>query len=142
MMKDKLRNEGLEDLVIPQWAVGCRRITPGVGYLEALGSEKVEVVFGEIQKITEKGCIGGDGKEHPVDVLICATGFDTSYRPRFPIIGPSGQALSDVWAEEAKSYLGIAAHGYPNYFMIGGPNSPVGNGPVLAALGEFCIIGR
>jgi cation diffusion facilitator CzcD-associated flavoprotein CzcO len=142
MMKDKLRNEGLEELVIPQWAVGCRRITPGVGYLETLGSEKVEVVFGEIQKITEKGCVGGDGKEHPVDVLICATGFDTSYRPRFPIIGPSGQTLSDVWAEEAKSYLGIAAHGYPNYFMIGGPNSPVGNGPVLAALGEFFTTGR
>jgi len=136
MMKDKLRNEGLEELVIPQWAVGCRRITPGVGYLETLGSEKVDVVYGEIQKITEKGCVGGDGKERPLDVLICATGFDTSHRPRFPIIGQSGQDLSDVWAAEAKSYLGIAAHDYPNYFMIGGPNSPVGNGPVLAALGE------
>ncbi|KDR80777.1 hypothetical protein GALMADRAFT_1106097 [Galerina marginata CBS 339.88] len=134
MMKDKLRNEALEKLVIPGWGVGCRRITPGVGYLETLGSEKVEVVYGEIKKITEKGCVGEDGVEHPVDILICATGFDTSYRPRFPIIGLGGKILAEEWAEEAQSYFGIATHGFPNYFMIGGPNSPVGNGPVLAAL--------
>lgn len=137
MMKDKLRNETLEELVIPEWGVGCKRITPGVGYLEALGSEKVEVAWGAIEKINESGPVGEDGREHPVDVLICATGFDVSYRPRFPIIGSSGQNLSDVWADIPEGYFGIAAHGFPNYFMIGGPNSPVGNGPVLVALGTF-----
>ncbi|KAF8967752.1 hypothetical protein BDZ97DRAFT_1916690 [Flammula alnicola] len=115
MMKDKLRNEALEKLVIPSWG-------------------KVEVVYGPIQKVTERGVIGGDGKEHPIDILICATGFDVSFRPRFPIVGASGQALSDMWVDEPKAYMGIAAHDFPNYFMIGGPNSPVGNGPVLAAL--------
>lgn len=135
MMKDKLRNEGLESLVIPSWGVGCKRITPGVNYLETLGSEQVEVVYGNIEKLTEKGVVGGDGKEHPVDVLICATGFDVSFRPRFPITGLNGQTLADAWKDEARGYMGIAAHGFPNYFMIGGPNSPVGNGPVLSALG-------
>jgi cation diffusion facilitator CzcD-associated flavoprotein CzcO len=70
-----------------------------------------------------------------LDVLICATGFDTSYRPRFPLIGPKGQSLADVWENEPKSYLGMAAHDFPNYFMFLGPNSPVGNGPVLIAIG-------
>ncbi|KAJ3505848.1 hypothetical protein NLJ89_g7199 [Agrocybe chaxingu] len=132
-MKDKLRDEALAQLVIPKWAVGCRRITPGPGYLETLASEKVQVVFGGIQEITERGCVS-DGQEYPVDVLVCATGFDTSYQPRFPLIGLHDKNLADVWAEEPKAYFGIAAHGFPNYFTFLGPNSPVGNGPVLIGI--------
>ncbi|KAJ0413944.1 hypothetical protein BJY00DRAFT_305957 [Aspergillus carlsbadensis] len=123
-MKEKLRNPALEEALIPQWSVGCRRITPGVGYLEALGHEKTQ----------QAGCICDDGKGYPVDVLICATGFDTSFRPRFPIIGPAGNNLQDDWEREPQSYLGIAAAGMPNYLMFLGPNSPVGNGPVLSGI--------
>ena len=136
MMRARLQNEALEQLVIPKWGVGCRRLTPGVNYLETLVSEKVSVVYGDIQQITERGCVCDDGKEYPVDVLICATGFDTSFRPRFPIIGLGGKNLADVWADEPKSYLGLAAPGFPNYFMFIGPNSPIGNGPVLAGMGK------
>ena len=134
-MKARLQNETLEQLVIPKWGVGCRRLTPGVNYLETLVSEKVSVVYGNIQQITERGCVCDD-TEYPVDVLICATGFDTSFRPRFPIIGLGGKNLADVWADEPKSYLGLAAHGFPNYFMFIGPNSPIGNGPVLSGIGK------
>ncbi|KAL4808009.1 hypothetical protein BDV18DRAFT_158129 [Aspergillus unguis] len=133
-MKEKLGNPNLEKVLIPDWSVGCRRITPGVGYLESLGDEKVTVVYGNIDEVTEKGCICDDGKEYPVDVLICATGFDTTFRPRFPIIGPAGNNLQDDWKDEPKSYLGVAAAGIPNYFTFIGPNSPVGNGPVLSAM--------
>lgn len=138
-MKDKLQNPNLEEVLIPDWSVGCRRITPGVGYLEALGHEKVKVVYGEITEITERGCICEDGKEYPVDILICATGFDTSFRPRFPIIGPNGNNLQDEWEVEPQSYLGIAAAGIPNYLTFLGPNSPIGNGPVLCAVGRSTI---
>jgi cation diffusion facilitator CzcD-associated flavoprotein CzcO len=137
MMKARLQNETLEQLVIPKWGVGCRRLTPGVNYLETLVSEKVNAVYGNIQHITERGCVCDDGKEYPVDVLICATGFDTSFRPRFPIIGLGGKNLADEWADEPKSYLGLAASGFPNYFMFIGPNSPIGNGPVLAGMGRY-----
>lgn len=51
------------------------RLTPGIGYLESLRHEKTEVVFGGISKISEQGCVTEDGKEHPVDVLICAVGL-------------------------------------------------------------------
>ncbi|KAL3462618.1 hypothetical protein BJX64DRAFT_276962 [Aspergillus heterothallicus] len=133
-MKEKLRNPALEEVLIPEWSVGCRRITPGVGYLESLGHAKTQVVYGNIDAVSERGCICDDGKEYPVDVLICATGFDTSFRPRFPIIGPSGNNLQDDWQREPQSYLGIAAAGIPNYLTFLGPNSPVGNGPVLSAI--------
>lgn len=135
-MKDKLKNPDLERALIPDWSVGCRRITPGVGYLESLGDEKVHVVYGNINEVTEKGCICDDGKEYPVDVLICATGFDTSFRPRFPVLGPDAN-LQDLWKDTPESYLGIAAAGIPNYLTFLGPNSPVGNGPVLSAIGTF-----
>jgi len=133
-MKEKLQNEYLEERLIPKWSVGCRRLTPGVGYLESLGKENVTVVYGEISKVTEKGCLCDNGNEYPVDVLICATGFDTTFKPRFPLIGPDGKNLQDEWKEEAQSYLGMAAADFPNCLIFLGPNSPIGNGPVLSAI--------
>jgi hypothetical protein len=132
-MKQKLNNEYLEAKLIPEWSVGCRRLTPGINYLESLTKPNVTVVYGEIDQITENGCVS-NGNEYPVDVLICATGFDTTFKPRFPLIGPSGNNLQDVWANEPQSYLGMAAANFPNYLIFVGPNSPVGNGPVLSAI--------
>lgn len=133
-MQEKLHNPYLEEHLIPNWHVGCRRLTPGVGYLEALGKENVEVVYGEITHITERGCVCDNGNEYPVDILICATGFDTSFKPRFPIVAPNGKNLQDVWKEEAQSYLGVAAAEFPNYLIFLGPNCPIGNGPVLSGI--------
>ena len=133
-MKEKLQNEYLEERLIPKWSVGCRRLTPGVGYLESLGKENVTVVYGEIEKVTEAGCVCDNGNEYPIDVLICATGFDTTFKPRFPLIGPDGKNLQDEWKDEARSYLGVAAPEFPNYLIFLGPNSPIGNGPVLSAI--------
>lgn len=72
-MKLKLSNPALEEKLIPEWSLGCRRLTPGVGYLESLGKSNVEVVYGEIVEVTEKGPKCDNGKEYPVDILICAT---------------------------------------------------------------------
>lgn len=134
-MKEKLRDPYLESKLVPDWSVGCRRLTPGINYLESLSNKKVKVVYGEIDQITEKGCKCDDNREYPVDVLICATGFDTSFRPRFPLIGPTGSNLQDEWAKEAKGYMGVAAPNFPNYMIFLGPNCPIGNGPVLVAIG-------
>lgn len=96
-MQKKLANPELEKLLIPEWSVGCRRITPGPNYLESLSRENVDVVYGEISSISESGPIMEDGSHHPVDILVCATGFDTTFKPRFPLVGITGQKLSDVW---------------------------------------------
>ena len=137
-MIEKLHDEFLEAKLIPEWHVGCRRLTPGVGYLESLGKDNVSVVYGEITNVSEKGCVCDDGQEYPVDVLICATGFDTTFKPRFPLIGPDGRNLQEEWKKDPQSYLGLAAAGFPNYMVFLGPNCPIGNGPVLIAIGTFC----
>ncbi|KAF9888468.1 hypothetical protein FE257_008575 [Aspergillus nanangensis] len=133
-MKEKLQSPELSNLLIPDWSVGCRRITPGPGYLESLVADNVQVVYGNIDRITENGCVCDDGKEYAVDVLICATGFDTTFKPRFPLFGFNGENLQDKWKDEPQSYFGIAAAGFPNYLTFLGPNSPIGNGPVLSAV--------
>lgn len=136
-MAEKLKGSGLEDKIIPKWGVGCRRVTPGVGYLEALVDKRTEVVLSGVKEVTAKGCISDDGREYAADVIICATGFNTSYIPRFPVIGSNGRSMAEAWKDEPVNYLGLAAPGFPNYFVFVGPNSPVGNGPLLIAMGAL-----
>ncbi|KAH7153049.1 hypothetical protein EDB81DRAFT_442195 [Dactylonectria macrodidyma] len=133
-MKEKLGNAYLEDKLIPAWSVGCRRLTPGVNYLESLTKPNVEVVYGEINSVTERGPLCDNGQEYPVDVLICATGFDTTFKPRFPVVNPEGDNLQDKWAGDPESYFGVSAADFPNYLIFLGPNCPIGNGPVLSAI--------
>lgn len=133
-MKSVLQDEELEKKLLPNYRFGCRRISPGPGYLEALKEPNVEVSVGGVVEVTESGCVTKDGQHHELDVLICATGFDTTFRPRFPIIGPSGDNLQDKWAIEPQSYLGLAAAGFPNLLMLLGPSCPIGNGPVLSGI--------
>lgn len=107
LMEARLANKDLEKLLIPSWSVGCRRLTPGVDYLESLTAPNVTTVFGNITHCTEAGVVCETGDEYPVDVLICATGFDTTYRPRFPLLGTTKTPLSDEWkgASRKKMFL-------------------------------------
>ncbi len=134
-MKQKLHSSGLEEQLIPQHGVGCRRPTPGVGYLEALTSNNTETVVGEIKQVTAHGIVDQEGKEHSIDVLVCATGFDTTYKPRFPLIGAQGKNLKDEWAESTKAYMATTIPDFPNYFMFFGPNNPFASGSYISAIG-------
>ncbi|PGH28267.1 hypothetical protein AJ80_00158 [Polytolypa hystricis UAMH7299] len=132
-MRNKLLRPDLQEQLIPKWDFGCRRMTPGVGYLDALQKENVEVVIGEVDRVTEDGCLVGRD-EYKLDVLICATGFNVSFRPRFPIIGHKENNLQDIWQDAAHSYLGLAAPEQPNYLHFLGPNCPIGSGPLVGAI--------
>lgn len=68
-------------------------------------------------------------------IVVCATGFDVSYRPQYPIVGRNGIHLADKWAEEPKSYLSLASADMPNYFMFTGPNALIGHGSLMESLG-------
>ncbi|KAK6826296.1 hypothetical protein RU639_005577 [Aspergillus parasiticus] len=86
------------------------------------------------KEITPSGGIMLDGSEYALDVLVCATGFQTSFRPVFPLTGRNDTNLAEVWEKQPRSYLGIAAHSFRNYFMLLGPNSPLGNSPLLICI--------
>lgn len=135
-MAQRLQTPDLRELLIPKWDFGCRRMTPGINYLETLQADNVKVVTGQVKQITPSGCVASSGEAFPLDVLICATGFNVSFRPRFSIKGKMGEDLQDLWSQEAHSYLGVGAPSQPNYFHFLGPNCPIGSGPLVGAVGK------
>lgn len=92
------------------------------------------MVWGEISAFTPKGVLAQDGRESNVDSIICATGFELSYAPRFPIIGRNGVDLQQAWNKAPESYLPVAAADMPNYFTILGPASPLGHGSLVTSI--------
>lgn len=91
-------------------------MTPGHGYLEALSASNVVVRGDPISSFTGRGIKMRDGTHFEFDAIICASGFDTSYRPSFSVVGPTGTDLREHWKDEPRSYLSVAVDGYPNYF--------------------------
>ncbi|KIW15131.1 hypothetical protein PV08_07918 [Exophiala spinifera] len=134
-MKKRLSGkDDLIDAIIPKhFGVGCRRPTPGNGFLEALTLPQTHVFTKEMQKVTEKGFVDFEGVEHEVDLIVCASGFNTSWRSRFPIIA-HGKNVQDHFVGKPTSYLGIAIPGFPNYFTGIGPYGPLGHGSFLPVL--------
>jgi hypothetical protein len=113
----------------------CRRATPGNGYLEALCSDKVEVVWGQIDRFDSDGIWSAeDGSHRNVDMIICATGFNMSFSPRMHIVGRNGADLQQRWDANPECYLSVTAADMPNYFMYLGPGSPLGHGSVVTSL--------
>lgn len=105
-MAEKLRHDPtLCELLIPKWPVGCRRVTPGAGYLEAFTRENVKLTMSHIARVDETGVWTEDGVHHELDVLVCATGFDVSQRPPFPVVGRGGIELGELWKDEPESYM-------------------------------------
>lgn len=132
-MRNKLATRPeIADLIVPtNFAVGCRRPTPGNGFLETLCKDNVEVVPETIQEITPKGIKTADGVEHEFDVIICATGFDVSWRPQYPTIGREGKSLSEEWKDVPNTYLSVTVPHFPNYLIFNGPFGPYGHGSFL-----------
>ncbi|KAI8220717.1 FAD-binding monooxygenase moxY [Colletotrichum sp. SAR 10_86] len=140
-MRSLIRDVALQERLIPKFEAGCRRINPGEQYLLTLQEPNVEPVFENIEKITSTSIVAG-GVEYPVDVLIAATGFNTTFRPRFPIIGREGNNLQDIWAENPTSYCGTGVSGFPNYMIFLGPNTPISNGSLMGpieATGDYFV---
>lgn len=107
----------LAKILTPKFAVGCRRLTPGNGFLESLCEDHVTVVSNPIERITEKGVVTKDGNEYEADAIVCATGFDVSLLPRFPFIGKNGADLKERWSKgPVDGYMSLMVDGYPNYF--------------------------
>ena len=89
------KNAHLHEKLIPKWTVGCRRLTPGDGYLEALTEPNVTIEMNPIQKITGKGIVSKASTEE-FDIIVCATGFDVSFSPFWELVGKDGIRLADL----------------------------------------------
>jgi len=111
--------------------VSCRRITPGPGYLDALCEDNVEFVPTHIKRVTETGIELVDGRFHELDIIVCATGYDTSGQFPFPVIGRNGLSLQERFTPHPETYLALCTDGFPNLFITTGPNSIIGTGSFM-----------
>jgi cation diffusion facilitator CzcD-associated flavoprotein CzcO len=119
-MRERLgTREDLKQKLVPTWSPGCRRLTPGEGYLEALTKHNVDTVWGEIAEVNETGLRTEAGQQVDVDILICATGFNVQYLPHFQVKGIGGRILNEQ--KDPNIYASIAHPGFPNYFVVNGP---------------------
>ncbi|CAL5867100.1 uncharacterized protein PFLUO_LOCUS1312 [Penicillium psychrofluorescens] len=126
--------DGREDLIdhlLPKdFGIGCRRPTPGNGFLESLVNPKTTTFKEELAEITPTGFISADGTHQACDIIICATGFDTSFRPQFPLLCNGRNVQDDFLDQNNPGYLGINAPEVPNYFIFCGRYGPLGHGSV------------
>ncbi|KUJ06943.1 FAD/NAD(P)-binding domain-containing protein [Mollisia scopiformis] len=141
-MKQELEEKPeLIDILIPTGPVGCRRITSSVGYLKSLCALNVEVAKTQIQAVSTTGILLESGEHIEVDAIICATGFNTSFVPRYPVLGDNGRNLQDEWREENGgpiAYMSVMAEGMPNYFRLLGPNGPLAHGAIPRISTHIC----
>jgi len=131
-MKSSIGGNGVFQTLVPDFAVGCRRPTPGGAFLEALKLSTVELTYKPIKMVTPNSIITDDSTERPVDRIILATGFDTGLKPSYKFLGRDGVDLRDVWAQRPKAYMSMAVAGFPNMFLMGcGPGITYANGALL-----------
>ncbi|KAK5733331.1 hypothetical protein LTR17_009820 [Elasticomyces elasticus] len=135
LMHARLGNrQDLIEKMTPTFGVGCRRPTPGVGYLEALTHKDVTVVFEGIRRVLPHGIELESGEVIMLDAIVCATGFNVSWKPRFPILGRGGIDLRDQWKDRPTAYLSMAVPNFPNYILYMGPNGPLSHGSALPSI--------
>jgi cation diffusion facilitator CzcD-associated flavoprotein CzcO len=122
----------LRGKLTPDFTMGCKRVLLSNDYLPALTRPNVEVVTAGIREVRERSIVSADGVERPVDAIILGTGF----RPTDPPLarhlrGRDGRTLSEVWAGSPKAHLGTTVAGFPNLFMLLGPNTGLGHTSVV-----------
>lgn len=122
----------LRDALTPTYPLGCKRIIYSNDFYPALTRPHVELVTTGIERITPRGIVTTDGRERPVDVLVCATGFDTvQLLSSVQVTGLGGQTLRQAWSQGPQAYHGISVAGFPNLFLMLGPNTATGHTSTL-----------
>lgn len=142
-MRDRLQKKPeIFDKLKPSFSPGCRRLTPGPGFLEAISEPNVDFVSDQISHIEPRGVVTADGKLHELDALVCATGFYASTAPPFPVHGLNNTKLQDHWRERATNYLSLATDNFPNHFFMLGPNGAIGEGSLtmmIESTGDYIV---
>ncbi|KAK4934628.1 hypothetical protein LTR10_024159 [Elasticomyces elasticus] len=138
-MEDKLVGRpDILNALMPDWSPGCRRLTPGPGYLEACCQPNVDYISAPIKRIYAD-CIETEGGEkRKVDVIICATGFDVSHQSGPKITGLGGRDLHDLWNPTPEAYMSMCPASMPNFFIYFGPNGGPLTGSTILMLEWVC----
>jgi len=122
----------LRQTLTPDYTIGCKRVLISNDYYPALSRSNVDVVTTGIDHVEADAVVLRDGTRRPVDAIILGTGFHaTDPLPRGVIVGREGRDLLDAWRDGAEAYLGTTVSGFPNLFLIVGPNTGLGHSSMV-----------
>jgi cation diffusion facilitator CzcD-associated flavoprotein CzcO len=125
----------LRDRLQPHGVPGCKRILLSNDYYPALDRPSVDVVTEPITEIRPHAVVTADGREHAVDTIVWGTGFRaTEFLVPMTVTGSGGRDLREEWRDGAEAYLGIAVGGFPNLFLLYGPNTNLGHNSIVYML--------
>jgi cation diffusion facilitator CzcD-associated flavoprotein CzcO len=131
------RERGLSDpdlieATTPRYTIGCKRILPSNDWYPALARDNVELVTSGVREVRERSVVTEDGRELEVDVLLFGTGFNVLDMPVGRLVhGRDGRALADVWDGSPRAHLGSTVPGFPNFFILLGPNTGLGHNSMV-----------
>lgn len=121
--------------LVPDYRIGCKRVLISNDWGPAMNQDHLELVTDSIERVSEKGVVTSDGREHEVDAIIYGTGFKaTDFLSPMTITGPDGTDLNSAWREGAEAYKGVTVNGFPNLFMLYGPNTNLAHNSIIYML--------
>jgi cation diffusion facilitator CzcD-associated flavoprotein CzcO len=131
-LEEQIADPGLRARLTPGYRIGCKRILISNEYYPALTRPNVELVTDPIRAITARGVITADGTERALDTIILGTGFHVTDMPVAGLIHRGdGRSLADAWQGSPEAYLGTAVPGFPNLFLLAGPNTGLGHSSIV-----------
>ncbi|HST54527.1 MAG TPA: NAD(P)/FAD-dependent oxidoreductase [Solirubrobacteraceae bacterium] len=134
-MRRQVRNPELRRQIWPDYPIGCKRVLFSSAYLPALQRPNVELVSERIARITARGVLMADGREREVDCIVYGTGFKThQFVAPMEVAGVGARTLEHAWADGAEAHLGLSVAGFPNMFLLYGPNTNLGFGSIIVMI--------
>ena len=127
-----VRDPDLRERLTPHFRLGCKRVLVSSDYLPALTQPNVEVVASAVRELVPEGIVDAEGRTHAVDTIVFATGFRVTDQPFSEHVhGREGRTLAEVWRGSPQAYLGTTVAGFPNFFLLTGPNTGLGHSSML-----------
>ena len=127
-----VKDPELREKLTPNYQAMCKRLIMSDDFYPAIQKPNADVVTSGIERIEKNGVRTKDGVLHELDVLVIATGFDGhAFTGPMNIVGRNGVTLEETWADSKEAYRSVAVPEFPNFFMLVGPNSPIGNFSVI-----------
>lgn len=138
-LEEELDDPTLRRALTPDYRIGCKRILFSDDYYSAFRRSTVELVTSPIEGVDEQGVCTADGRARPVDVIIYGTGFQTHpMQGQVEFVGRDGRSLAEAWAGGEEAYRGVCTAGFPNFFMLYGPNTNLGSNSIIFMVERQC----
>jgi cation diffusion facilitator CzcD-associated flavoprotein CzcO len=131
-LEAQVADAGLRSKLLPAYPIGCKRVLISDDFYPALTRRNVDVVTSPIREVASEAVLTDDGARWPVDTIIFGTGFEShDFLAPLAIRGAGGRSLAEAWRDGAEAYLGMTVSGFPNLFVLYGPNTNLGHNSIV-----------